>query len=141
MSVTSIDNKMSHLFPAFRVKVEAVLKETKDHLGEEWLLVEGFRSQARQDYLYAQGRTRPGPKVTWIKTTRWHGAGMAADLMPSKSGYHAPHDWWELMQHIARGHGLSDPAWAKGDLGHVQLTDEVIRKQALVWVKNGFKEG
>lgn len=33
-------------------------------------ITETYRSQERQDYLYAQGRTRPGNKVTWAKKSR-----------------------------------------------------------------------
>lgn len=39
----------------------------------------GFRSQAEQDSLYAQGRTKPGPKVTWTRNSR-HTSGRAVDF-------------------------------------------------------------
>jgi peptidoglycan LD-endopeptidase CwlK len=32
-------------------------------------VIEGVRTQKRQDELYAQGRTKPGNKVTWTRTS------------------------------------------------------------------------
>ena len=134
----SVDNRLDHLYPEFRAKLLVVLTETSNALGAEWEVVEGFRSQARQDWLYARGRTRPGPVVTWQKMTRWHGAGLAADCVPKVLGYHAPRSDFEMFRHVYQSHGLENPAWVKGDLGHVQLTDETIRTQALAWIRGGF---
>lgn len=39
----------------------------------------GNRTQAEQDALYAQGRTKPGPVVTWTRKSR-HIGGRAIDL-------------------------------------------------------------
>lgn len=45
---------------------------------------EGVRSAARQAQLYAQGRTTPGPKVTWVRVSNHQvkpdGFGHAVDL-------------------------------------------------------------
>jgi hypothetical protein len=161
-----IDNKIQHLHPAFRAKllqiIEAVEKATKC----SWVIVEGYRSQARQDWLYAQGRTRPGPIVTWIKSPRWHGCGLAADLAPtiggtkdhqvsdngilrpqlsvvtSKGGqvwYACPRTYWETLRGIYQAHGLGNPAWSKGDLGHVQSLNKDFQATAKAWCEGGFK--
>ncbi|MEB2279654.1 M15 family metallopeptidase [Lysinibacillus xylanilyticus] len=42
-------------------------------------ITETFRSQARQDYLWEQGRTRPGSKVTWVTTSN-HTSRRAWDI-------------------------------------------------------------
>lgn len=42
-------------------------------------LTETYRSQARQNYLYEQGRTRPGNKVTWTRNSR-HTSRLAWDI-------------------------------------------------------------
>ena len=42
-------------------------------------ITETYRSQARQNYLYAQGRTRPGNKVTWTLSSN-HTGRMAWDI-------------------------------------------------------------
>lgn len=44
-------------------------------------LTEGVRTAARQKELYAQGRTTPGPKVTWTKNSK-HITGDAVDIVP-----------------------------------------------------------
>lgn len=51
-----------------------------------FLVIEGVRDQKRQDQLYAQGRTTPGPIVTWVKTSK-HCSGLAVDIAPY------PLDW------------------------------------------------
>jgi peptidoglycan L-alanyl-D-glutamate endopeptidase CwlK len=137
-----IDSKIQHLHPAFRAKlllvIEAVEKATKC----SWVIVEGYRSQARQDWLYAQGRTRPGPIVTWIKSPRWHGCGLAADLAPTKGGqvwYACPRTFWETLRGIYQAHGLGNPAWSKGDLGHVQSLNKDFQATAKAWCEGGFK--
>lgn len=50
---------------------------------------EAYRSQARQAWLYAQGRTRPGKKVTKAPTslTSWHGYGLAVDVIHETKAY------------------------------------------------------
>jgi len=51
----------------------------------------GVRTKAQQEALYAQGRTKPGKKVTWTMSSRHlpdaRGLGCAVDLLP------APYDW------------------------------------------------
>lgn len=42
-------------------------------------VIQGRRTQAEQDALYAKGRTKPGPKVTWTRNSR-HLTGRAIDL-------------------------------------------------------------
>jgi peptidoglycan L-alanyl-D-glutamate endopeptidase CwlK len=53
-------------------------------------VIEGVRSEARQRALYAQGRTTPGPIVTWTLRSRHFrqadGYGHAVDLVPYRDG-------------------------------------------------------
>jgi len=51
----------------------------------DFTVIEGARSKARQAELYAQGRTKPGPKVTWTMNSR-HIGGHAVDLCPWING-------------------------------------------------------
>lgn len=131
-----IDASWDHLYPDFRAKLKKVLSEAP---GGPWKLVEGYRSQARQTWLYAQGRTRPGSIVTWMKTPRNHGAGLAADVIPA-AGYNAPRATWEGLRAAYLRHGLENPAWKKGDLGHVQwpASDEQANEEARDWCEAGF---
>lgn len=52
---------------------------------QDFTVVEGLRTKARQAELYAQGRTKPGPKVTWTLQSK-HIDGMAVDLAPWVDG-------------------------------------------------------
>ena len=47
--------------------------------GLTFKVIQGRRTQAEQDALYAKGRTVPGPKVTWTRNSR-HLTGRAIDL-------------------------------------------------------------
>ncbi|KQS55884.1 hypothetical protein ASG17_07490 [Brevundimonas sp. Leaf363] len=57
----------------------------------DFKVIEGVRTPARQKELYAQGRTKPGPVVTWTVNSnhfvKADGFGHAVDLLPS------PYDW------------------------------------------------
>ena len=62
----------------------------------DFLVLEGVRTPQRQRELYAQGRTKPGPKVTWtLKSNHFvkaDGFGHAVDLCPF------PVDWTDLKK-------------------------------------------
>lgn len=63
----------------------------------DFKVIEGVRTPARQKELYAQGRTKPGPKVTWTLNSNHFvnpktGRGHAVDLLV------APYDWKEGPQ-------------------------------------------
>lgn len=75
-----------------RVIQRAILKSDQD-----FTVLEGVRTPERQQQLYAQGRTRPGPKVTWTLNSRHFinrdtGFGHAVDLAPF------PIDWSDLKK-------------------------------------------
>ena len=57
-------------------------------------VVEGLRTKERQAALYAQGRTKPGPKVTWTMNSK-HIDGKAVDLAPLIDG---AIDWKDLKK-------------------------------------------
>ena len=48
-------------------------------------IVEGIRTQDRQNELYEQGRTKPGKMVTWTRNSK-HLTGDAIDLAPVQNG-------------------------------------------------------
>jgi hypothetical protein len=141
-SPSHIDDDWQHLFPPFAAKLRQVLEETGVATQEEWVLVEGYRSVARQAWLYASGRTRPGPVITWMKTPRFHGTGVAADCRPARvarEGYDAiPGNHWAKYRSTYHAHGLENPAWGKGDLQHVQWSDRSIVAKGTAWAKAGF---
>ncbi|HEY8571587.1 M15 family metallopeptidase [Phenylobacterium sp.] len=79
---------LAMLAPAFRLAVEAAIAECAAK-GLEVKVNEGFRSNGRQAWLYAQGRTRPGDIVTRAPTsfTSWHGYGLAVDVIHRTKAY------------------------------------------------------
>jgi peptidoglycan L-alanyl-D-glutamate endopeptidase CwlK len=63
-------------------KLAQIGRELLRRLAAEGLtfkVIQGRRTQAEQDALYAKGRTAPGPKVTWTRNSR-HLTGRAIDL-------------------------------------------------------------
>lgn len=115
-SVTEANADADALSPEFRAKLGRVVNRMHDEFGHDVELVEGFRSQSRQDFLYAQGRTRPGDVVTWTKSSR-HTLGLAADLKVDGT-YDNPIAYQRLAQ-IAAQEGLR--TLGAKDPGHVEL--------------------
>jgi peptidoglycan L-alanyl-D-glutamate endopeptidase CwlK len=143
-SIQIPDREFDHLFPDFRRRLQAVTQAMFAATGLEWHMVEGYRSVERQRWLYAQGRTRPGPAITWMKSPLWHGSGLAADMAPVKGGsiwYGAPLSMWQQLLATGKKHGLSNPAFRRGDHGHLQLADPHLRELALAWIRHGFPAG
>jgi len=73
-------------------KLVDVVKMAIELTKQDFMVLEGVRTPARQAELYAQGRTKPGQKVTWtLKSNHFinskTGYGHAVDLVPF------PIDW------------------------------------------------
>ena len=51
----------------------------------DFVVTSGNRTQAEQNALFARGRTKPGPIVTWTVNSR-HIGGFAVDLAPCVDG-------------------------------------------------------
>lgn len=73
----------------------AVVRRALEIGPNDFRVIEGVRTPARQKLLYAQGRTAPGPKVTWTMNSNHFvnpktGFGHAVDILP------APYDWKNL---------------------------------------------
>lgn len=71
---------------------------------QDFMVLEGVRTPARQAELYAQGRTKPGNIVTWtMKSNHFKhadGFGHAVDLVPY------PVDWKTLSKFDAVSHAM-----------------------------------
>jgi peptidoglycan L-alanyl-D-glutamate endopeptidase CwlK len=75
----------------------------------DFTIIEGLRSKQRQAELYAQGRTKPGPKVTWTMNSnhmaKADGFGYAVDIYPypvSQVLGKPAKDWEPLFDKIAK---------------------------------------
>ena len=85
--------KLEGVHPKLKAVVELALLKSK----VDFKVIEGVRTEERQKLLYAQGRTAPGPIVTWTLNSNHFvnkstGFGHAVDLLPE------PYDWKELKQ-------------------------------------------
>lgn len=121
--MTPLDRqRVSTLVPALAARVYWVVDHAARY-GADIAVVSARRTQREQDELYAQGRTRPGPIVTWTRTSS-HTTGRAVDLAFRVNGrlrYDVPAWWWDALGWIGAQYGLRRTAVSKGDLGHFEL--------------------
>lgn len=83
---TAAHRNLRALRPEIREPLTAMIKAAADE-GVQLDVSETGRSQERQEYLFQQGRSRPGPQVTWTLNSD-HAHGRAADLVsPTAQGY------------------------------------------------------
>lgn len=73
--------RLAGVHPDLRRVVERAIELTT----VDFVVTQGNRTPAEQAALYAQGRTKPGPKVTWTLNSR-HVGGFAVDLAPWRDG-------------------------------------------------------
>jgi hypothetical protein len=119
---TSVTRGLDLVAPELRARLERVIERMESEYGYQVEVVETYRSQARQNALFAQGRTEPGPVVTWTRASN-HTSGRAADLVIDGS-YDAALPYERLMR-IAREEGLR--TLGPRDPGHVELPSSSSR--------------
>lgn len=119
IDVSSMQSDVERLAPEFRDRLERVMDRMRSEFGHTVTVLETVRSQARQEALYAQGRTTPGAIVTWTKNSR-HSQGMAADLMVDGQ-WQNPMGYAHLAE-IAKQEGLR--TLGARDPGHVELPSD-----------------
>ncbi len=104
---------------------ELFLAECKKQ-GLNVLVTETYRSQARQTYLYEQGRTRPGKIVTQIKKVGYHNTGNAWDICQNIKGQeYSDSSFFAKCGAIAKSLGIEWGGYWKGfvDTPHFQISD------------------
>lgn len=114
------------LNPDFQTRLSRVVERMRNEYGMKLEVIEGFREQDRQDDLWAQGRSKPGPIVTWTKQSR-HTVGAAADLKIDG-------DWVQgrgalLLSRVAAEEGLR--TLGPKDPGHIELPGDLDRLASL----------
>ena len=122
------------LAPGFRDAVEEALAKCNDPARPggplDAIVFEAFRSNARQAYLYAQGRTRPGAVVTNASSslTSWHGYGLAVDVV-HRTGFWTPfgedakrnEQWFAEVAAVFKATRCNwGGDWTKPDTPHMQ---------------------
>ncbi len=119
-----IKSDRERLQPLVARKANEVV-ETMRLLGLPVRIVEGYRSIARQNDLYAQGRTKPGAIVTNAKGGQsFHNYGVAVDFVFVNTGYNAPDAHWYVLGSMAKKNGFSWGGDWSGfkDRPHCELT-------------------
>jgi len=79
MSVTTTCRDLAELLPVAQTACRLLFQECYKAGIKNIFVTETYRSQARQNYLYAQGRTRPGKGVTWTLKSN-HTSRLAWDI-------------------------------------------------------------
>lgn len=78
-SVTTTSRDLAELLPAAQTACRLLFQECYKAGIRNIFITETYRSQDRQNYLYAQGRTRPGQIVTWTLNSN-HKSRIAWDI-------------------------------------------------------------
>lgn len=120
MSIKQANRDINALQPLAQKACRLFLQECKNE-NVKIFITETHRSQARQNYLYEQGRTRPGKQVTWTKNSN-HKGGWAWDIAvsPPKALY----DSSEIAKagKIAAKLGIEwGGTWKRMDTPHFQI--------------------
>ncbi|UED78413.1 M15 family metallopeptidase [Lysinibacillus sp. CD3-6] len=87
-SVTTTCRDLGELLPVAQTACRLLFQQCYKAGIDNIFVTETYRSQARQNYLYAQGRTRPGEIVTWTLKSN-HTSRLAWDIAvaPPKTLY------------------------------------------------------
>lgn len=139
----SSEQRLQKIHPALATAVRAMIAD----LSAKGLIVEvvqGMRTFAEQDELYAKGRTRPGQIVTQARGGESnHNYGLAVDLCPftdDKPDWNAPMSAWAAIGAAAEKHGLEwGGGWKKFiDKPHVQLPAMTVKECARCHADGGM---
>lgn len=118
--------KISDLIPEMQ-PLFYKFKDAMDESGIDFIVTCTTRTQAEQDALYEQGRSRPGLVVTWTHKSK-HIEGKAFDIVLMENGkpdWNISHPNWTKAVEIGRSVGLiAGGAWAKSkDFPHFEMAD------------------
>ena len=139
----SSEKRLQQTHPALAAAVRAMIAD----LARQGLVVEvvqGLRTFAEQDELYARGRTKPGAVVTQARGGESnHNFGLAVDLCPfsdDKPDWNAPISVWAAIGAAAAAHGLDwGGQWKKFlDKPHVELRGMTVKECARCYANGGI---
>lgn len=118
-------NPLNELDPSIRALALAFMADAKAQ-GIDLAITEGYRSNQRQDQLYAQGRTAPGQRVTNARAGQSiHNHRMAFDVLPAivknKKNWDPSNPAWQQVGALAKKHGFEwGGNWKMRDMPHIQ---------------------
>ncbi len=126
---TARDVDPARLHPSFRDRLASVIEKLEAE-GIPFRVFEAWRSPQRQQYLWDQGRVRPGAIVT--KAQAWesyHQYGLAADVVLFENGKWSWETggnravWWKRLHEVGRGAGLEPLSF---ELPHLQIAGTTL---------------
>lgn len=139
----SSEKRLQQVHPALAAAVRGLIAD----LGSRGIVVEvvqGLRTFAEQDDLYAKGRTKPGPIVTQARGGESnHNFGLAVDLCPftaEKPDWNASLSVWAAIGAAAEARGLEwGGQWKKFlDKPHVQLPRMTVKECGRCFQEGGM---
>jgi hypothetical protein len=106
--------KIDTLEPDFKAIMQNIIKQVSEATGLHWIVVSGRRTMKEQGDLYAQGRTKPGKKVTNAPPgSSAHNFGLGCDVAPLAVGndhdiwWSAPSGYWEAYGAYCEAAGMT----------------------------------
>lgn len=119
--------KLDQVHPELLKKIDLVLR-AMEVLGHPMKIVQGVRTTAEQQALFAQGRTKPGPRVTNADGVRHKsnhqirdGWGWAVDCAFKGPDPFAEHHPWGLYGEAVKAVGLNwGGSWVTPDRPHAE---------------------
>lgn len=134
----SSEDRLENVHPELAKRVRRVIAAMLA-LGIVVEVVQGLRTFAEQDALFAQGRTKPGMILTRARGGQSnHNYGLACDLCPfigSNPDWHAPESTWKAIADEAVKVGLEAGFyWPRfKDRPHVQLPGVSLEECQTIW--------
>lgn len=113
-STDAVITSLAALDPELQDKLARVMARMQQETGKTVTVNETFRTQDRQNMLYAQGRQTPGDVVTWTQNSK-HTQGRAVDVMIEGGNAQL----YQTLQRIANEEGLH--TLGAIDPGHLEL--------------------
>lgn len=126
-----------------RQQVDCVLQRL-EHGGWSYKVYETYRSDRRQRWLYAQGRTRPGPRVTNVATAQTgnHYWGLGIDIIHGTKLWNHPRFFYWLGQHYEACGMVAGAFWKSfPDAPHGQFAAWESTSRRPSWAKRLMAEG
>lgn len=133
LTQTSLDSVYA-LHPEVREKVLILMARMQER-GMPVYMHQGYRTEAKQNELYDQGRSEPGNIVTYARGLESaHNYGLAADLIFVKHNWSPPYSsWWQELGAEARKLGLVwGGDWDFKDFPHVEHPEFDANRKALL---------
>lgn len=119
------EERINKLHPDIRTNAREFINTAEKEHGIKLRITSGYRSIEAQDELFAQGRTKPGKKITNAKGgSSYHNYGLAIDVVELKEGKALWYNDWFKIGEIGKSVGFE---WGGEfnrfkDLPHFQKT-------------------